>query len=467
MGKILIIDDDEVFSRTMGILAGQMGHEIVEAFDMKQGAEIARSDDFDVVLLDVDLPDGCGLDLLPGLKKNLSNPEVIIMTGAGNPDGAEIAIKTGAWDYIEKTASIKKMTLPLSRAMRYREEKMSARKITTISLKRESIIGDGPVMKVCLDMLAQASDSMANVLITGETGTGKDLFSHAIHENSKRSDKPFVVVDCASLPENLVESVLFGHEKGAFTGAEKMQNGLIKQADRGTLFLDEIGELPITIQKSFLRVIQERRFRHVGGRTEIVSDFRLISATNQDLDAMVQEGTFRKDLLYRINSLPIKMPALREYFEDMKKIALYYISIFCNRYNCGAKGISNEFFDTLKAYPWPGNVRELINAIEHAVTCAKYAHTLLPIHLPINIRVYSARSAIKRQGQEDFAQVEKDSESDNIESFRITMEKAEKEYFEQLISLTRGNIKEVCRISGLSRSRVYSILKKHGIGRKA
>ncbi len=462
MGKVLIIDDDKMFCQTLSVVVQRMDHEAIKAFNMRQGLELAQSDDFDVVLLDVGLPDGSGLDLLPKLKTLPSDPEVIIITGSGDPDGAELAIKTGAWDYIEKTGSTQKMMLLLTRAMKYRADRGRGNALT-VALKRNGIIGESPVMKNCLDLLAQASSCEANVLVTGETGTGKELFAHAIHDNSDRCDQRFVVVDCTALPENLVESALFGHVKGAFTGAVQDREGLIKQADNGSLFLDEVGELPLSIQKRFLRVLQEHCFRPVGGKQVLKSDFRLISATNRNLDRMVQQDRFRRDLLFRLNTMQIPLPPLREHPEDIKAIASYYIAKFCEQYQEGIKGVADDFLEQLIAYQWPGNVRELINTLEKSLTAARGEHTLFPIHLPTDVRIHSARVAVHTK---DAKPNEFEKEVDNLSDFRKVMNQAEKRYLRELIHATKGDIKASCEISGLSRSRLYGLLKKHHISRK-
>ena len=235
-----------------------------------------------MVFLDVRMPDGDGLAMLPLIQAARSAPEIIIMTGFGNASGAELAITSGAWDYIEKGSSVKEITLSLVRALEYRKQKRSSNSTrNVVMLKRDAIIGISPAIKACLEQVAQAAECDASVLVTGETGSGKELFARAIHENSRRAPKPFVVVDCAALPDTLVESLLFGHEKGAFTGAEQSRSGLVAQANGGTLFLDEVGELPLSMQKAFLRVLQEHRFRPVGSHREVCSDFRLVAATNR------------------------------------------------------------------------------------------------------------------------------------------------------------------------------------------
>ena len=396
MARVLIVDDDELICEMLSFVVEDMGHSVSSATTVETGFKKASSEAFDVIFLDIKMPDGNGLDLLPRIRELPSHPEVIIITGSGDPDGAELAIKNGAWDYIQKSSSTKEMLLPFVRALQYREQKNARKPLA--ALKLNGVIGKSQTMKVCLDLLAQAAHSEVNVLLTGETGTGKEVFARAIHENSGRADENFVVVDCTALPATLVESVLFGHEKGSFTGADRTQTGLVKQADGGTLFLDEIGELPLTMQKAFLRVLQEHRFRPVGAKRESESNFRLIAATNRDLDKMVQDGTFRSDLLFRVRTLTIELPPLSARKNDIKELAMHHMARVCERYQIGTKGFSPEFFDALMAHEWPGNVRELVNAIERAISDAYHEPTLFPKHLPLDLRVKVARSSVKMEG---------------------------------------------------------------------
>ena len=314
MASILIIDDDRLVCNMLLDIIQDMGHSVTCSHTLGSGMSKALTENYDLVLLDVGLPDGNGLDAIPRIQKIEPAPQIIIITASGDQNGAELAIRNGAWDYIQKPASVHDMTLPIVRALQYREERKveSRGGVAPKLLALDGIVGNCPKMKGRFELVAQAANSEINVLITGETGTGKELFASAIHNNSLRAKKPFVVVDCSALPETLVESILFGHDKGAFTGAEKAREGLIKQADGGTLFLDEVGELPLSVQKAFLRVLQERRFRPVGSSAEISSDFRLIAATNRDLQKMVHEGTFRNDFLFRLRSFIIELPPLRE-----------------------------------------------------------------------------------------------------------------------------------------------------------
>jgi two-component system NtrC family response regulator len=306
------------------------------------------------------------------------------------------------------------------------------------------------------------------VLLSSETGTGKELFARAIHRNSARARGAFVVVDCAALPETLVESVLFGHEKGAFTGAEKSGEGLIRQAGGGTLFLDEVGELPFSSQKAFLRVLQEHSFRPIGSSREIESDFRLVAATNRSLDQMVQENYFREDLLFRLNSFVIELPPLREHPEDIRELARYHIDQFCERHGLTPKGFSPEFLDTLKAYHWHGNVRELVNILDRALAAARFEPTLFPKHLPLDIRVLRARALAEHKAppSESASTNSAARTLPNIHDFRdMAYAQAEKHYLQDLIALCDGDIKEACRIAGISQSRLYALLQKHNISR--
>jgi two-component system NtrC family response regulator len=479
VARVLVIDDDELICEMLSLMIEDMGHSPVSAGTLADGFATASSDDFDVILLDIRMPDGSGLDLLPRIRELPSPPEVIIITGLGDPDGAELAIKNGAWDYIQKSSTTKEMSLTLARALQYRQEKNTRKPLA--ALKLAGIIGNSPPMKACLDVLAQAAHSEANVLITGRTGTGKEVFARAIHENSRRKESNFVVVDCTALPETLVESVLFGHEKGSFTGADRAQDGLIKQAHKGTLFLDEIGELPLILQKAFLRVLQEHRFRPVGAKQEVESDFRVIAATNKDLEKMVEEDAFRPDLLFRLRTLTIDLPPLAVRREDIKELAMHHMARVCERYRIGTKGFSPEFFDDLMLYEWPGNVRELVSAIERAVTDAYDEPTLYPKHLPIGIRVKIARSSMRKDasagqagapdGPPDSAPLDGGSSSSGgsgtdampfgtLPEYR---QEAERRYLQALMFRTKGDMKEACRISGLSRSRLYALLKEHNI----
>ena len=465
MAKILIIDDDLKIARLMDHMMTDLGHDTGYVLSLGDGRSRAAEMQPDVVLLDLTLPDGNGLTLLPDLLALGSEPEVIIVTGTGDQRGAEVAFKNGAWDYIAKPFRRDEVILSLSRALQYHEEKLASKK--PLVLRRQGIVGSSSVLTACLEQVAAAAGTNASVLISGETGTGKELFARAIHQNSRRAEGGFVVVDCASLPESLVEGILFGHRKGAFTGADRDRAGLIKEADGGTLFLDEVGELPMVIQKNFLRVLQERRYRPVGGDREATSDFRLVAATNRDLDLMVKKGEFRSDLLFRLRTLELPLPPLRERREDVKELMVHFISDICETYGRQVKGYSPEFLESLVEYDWPGNIRELVNTLEGSLALAGDEPTLYPKHLPPQLRMLLLKnvpdqpvdaSAFPDQGDDP------ELELPVFKEFRKKIvAEAERRYMKKLMSQAGGDIQAACEVSGLSQSRIYFLLKSHNI----
>jgi two-component system, NtrC family, response regulator len=459
VADILIIDDDNIMSYTLARMVQQMGHAPVVAVTLNDGLKQALEQSFDVILLDVRLPDGNGLEIIPRLRANPCPPEIIIITAYGDSLGAELSLKSGVWDYIEKPSRVDEMKLPLLRALEYRKQKLAAQIPFTVD--RCGIVGSSTQMTCCVDLMAQASVGDANVLINGETGTGKELFARAIHQNSRRGNESFIVVDCAALPQHLVESILFGHAKGAFTGADKASNGLIKQADGGTLFLDEVGELSSFLQKAFLRVLQEHRFRPVGDKRETISNFRLIAATNRDLDQMTRNGLFRNDLLHRLRTLSIELPPLRERAQDIKELILFHVAQLCKKYALESKGFAPEFLDTMTNYPWPGNVRELVNALESAVNAAIHEPILFPIHLPPRIRAQVAVASM-----EDHANPSNGSSKTSpvkLPPLKYLIDETRKGYLKELFKQTGGNVAEACKIAGLSKASLYNYLKKYAI----
>ncbi|MDR3640078.1 MAG: sigma-54 dependent transcriptional regulator [Humidesulfovibrio sp.] len=405
MGTILIIDDDAEVRETLLSLTRRMRMSGEAVGSIATGLARLRQGGVDVVFLDVSLPDGNGLSALSEIKALPDSPEVIILTGRGDPDGAELAIQGGVWDYLLKPSPLKDTMLTLERALKYRLGKRGA--CAPVALVLEDVIGRSRSMRACFDAVAGAAGSGASVLITGETGTGKELFARTIHANSARAAKPFVVVDCAALTETLVESTLFGHKKGAFTGADSDRVGLVKLADGGTLFLDEVGEMPLNLQKAFLRVLQERRFRPVGGSQELESDFRLMAATNRDLEDRVKEGAFRTDLFYRLKTISISLPPLRERPEDIKPLCVFRVVQLCEQYGAPLKGFDPDVFQVLEGYGWPGNVRELFNVLERAFVAAGPERTLYAMHLPQDVRIKVAKAQLGRGRAGEGAQLER------------------------------------------------------------
>ncbi|QLA14790.1 sigma-54-dependent transcriptional regulator [Desulfolutivibrio sulfoxidireducens] len=476
MAKVLVIDDDQLTCEALMDMVRHIGHEAEHALCGSSGMAAAQGGDFDVIFLDVRLPDCNGLELLPRLRELPRSPEVIILTGLGDPDGAELAIRNGAWDYLRKPISPKAILLPLRRVLRYRDA-LREQEPTLSGFDRCGIAGESPAMRHALERLAAAARSDTSVLLTGETGTGKELFAHALHANSRRAKDPFVIVDCAAIPANLLESTLLGHVKGAFTGADKASPGLILEACGGTLFLDELGELPLDLQKKLLRVLQERRYRPVGGSQEVSSDFRLVAATNRDLEAMAEREQFRRDLLFRLGATTIELPPLRDRKEDIEELARKQVHAVCEKNGIPLKEMAPDFLEVLREYAWPGNVRELVNVIESSVAAACSIPMLFARHLPERLRIAQLKSSFGGPGDaprvaqpESVAQPRSGtspSDAAKISTYKEFRQDvllaAERDYFARVMAAARWDIGQACELSGLGKSRLYAQLKRHGI----
>ncbi|MHC1788072.1 sigma-54-dependent transcriptional regulator [Solidesulfovibrio sp.] len=470
MARILVIDDDAFFREFLCRLLAAEGHDPAAAATVAAAAGLAGAEDFDLVFLDVRLPDGSGLDLLPRLRALPNEPEVVIITDAGDPDGAELAILSGAWDYIEKSASQEALRLACLRALRFREKKQDS-----LPVRRPGIIGTGPAMERTLRQLGRAARSQANVLLVGETGTGKELFARAIHDNSPRAGAEFVIVDCAGLQETIMASELFGHRRGAFTGASGDKPGLLARAHGGTLFLDEISELSLEMQKGFLRLLESHTYRPLGDNREIPVDFRLVCASNRDLAALVAAGAFREDLFYRIRAVTLSPPPLRAMPDDLPDIAEHHLTRICRAGKLPLSMLSGDLLDLFAGYDWPGNVRELVHVLDALVAAAPLEPELLPSHLPRDVRVRFVRSLAARARQsarpkpsppqspacdlaEDGLPLEWNAHK------RQAHDRVERLYLERLLQVCGGNIVTAMNLSGLSQSRLYGLLRKHGLG---
>ena len=462
MAKILIIDDEVQMCRLLDAQFTAMEHDVCCAQTLSEGLEQLLGDGFDVVFLDVNLPDGSGLDAIGIIQDSPDPPEIIIMTGASDPEGAELAMSLKVWDYIQKGGSIKGYKFSLVRALTFREQKQARGPGKMIAQGR--IKGGSSQIKACLAAASKAAENDIPVLISGETGTGKELFARAIHKHSARKDGDFVVVDCASLPDHLVESILFGHVKGSFTSADADRTGLIKLADKGTLFLDEIGELSMSIQKKFLRALQEKRVRPVGAKDEVSCDFRLVSATHRDLLAMIKTGEFREDLYYRISSTRLQIPPLRRRKDDILELVRSHMDRKKSLYGGFDHELSQAVIEELEYYDWPGNVRELLNAVDHACSDAGREGILFPTHLPEHIRASNIKSKIQARETIDAVMPQSPDRVPVKEmSLKDYVEKSKARYLEDLMVQTGGDIKKACRLSGLSTGHLYSLLKKYQI----
>lgn len=492
MANVLIIDDDPAVCRLLAKLIHRQGrHRVEMAHTLADGIRLAREWPSDLVFLDVQMPDGRGVDAVPSLREGPSAPEVVVITGHGDRTDAELAIRRGAWDYLLKPFSRDAIVSLLDRTLAYRSARR-ARKAPPEALRIEGLVGASAVHQSCLDFIRHAAASDAPVLVTGETGTGKELVARNIHANSRRANRSFVVVDCAALPETLVESALFGHVRGAFTGADRDREGLVRQAHGGTLFLDEVGELPPGIQKSFLRVLQEHRFRPVGAREETTSDFRLAAATHRDLETMAADGRFRRDLLYRLRAVAMELPPLRGRNEDIRTLVGHFMERISARTGHPPKQVSPDLLEALCEFDWPGNIRELIHTLEGVFADTPGESILFARHLPERIRIQRARSGLSRRMPRKPDTDEPDalsspaekagweespgetieplpSAADNFPTLKEYREsllaRAETRYLSDLMALTRGSIRDACRISGLGRTTLYRLMKKRGVSR--
>ncbi|QJT07921.1 sigma-54-dependent transcriptional regulator [Oceanidesulfovibrio marinus] len=457
MSKVLVIDDDEFIRKSLYRLISDMGHDTMLAESLEHGMSCAEQG-VDVIFLDLDLPDGPGQDAIDNLCATNGKPEIIVITGVGDNYGAQETLANGVWDYIRKPASPKTVSTSLKSALKYRQES-SGRHDPQARLDACGIIGEAPATQRTKQHILRAAQSEASVLILGETGVGKELAAHAVHSMSRRRDKPFMVVDCSNLSESLVESILYGHRKGSFTGAHADRRGLVAQANGGTLFLDEVGELPMSLQKSFLRVLQEQRFRPVGSATEETSDFRLVAATNRDLEKMTEHGTFRSDLLFRLRTIELNMPPLRERVADIEVLARHFLSESCNRYAVPPKTLSRQLLKVLTGYAWPGNVRELANVMEAAVIESGAANVVYPKHLPSHIRL-SFLDKPKKKRQQNPAQEMPLGELMPYMEYKVQRDRA---YFMRLMEACSNDVSEASRLSGLSVPSIYRHLGMAGI----
>ena len=387
MSRVLIVEDQEIARKNLSLLISNMGFDTLEAENLPTAAQMIEEGQADIVMLDVHFPEGSGLTLLSRMQAALPHIPVIVMTAFGDIEMAVDAMHSGALDFVPKPIKHERLERALTRAqdqvqMRQELNRLRQERLNEMALVR----GRSPKMKAVLDMVARAAPTNSNVLITGESGTGKEVVAHLLHQLSPRKDKPFMPINCAAIPEHLLESELFGHEAGAFTGATKRKEGLFEAANGGTLFLDEISGMRLDLQIKLLRVLEDRQVRRVGSLNSVKIDVRLVAAANRDLNAMVAAGTFREDLLYRLKVVQFELPPLREREEDIPD----FVGAFIQRYNRETgrmvKDIHPTALTALKAYPWPGNVRQLRNTIESAMIFCD-GDTLELGHLPAEIRM--------------------------------------------------------------------------------
>jgi DNA-binding NtrC family response regulator len=441
--RLLLVDDENAFRRLTARELLHVGYVVDSAATLAEARQLLATNSYQVVLLDLRLPDGSGMDLLTEIKETWPETEVVMLTAFGNVNEAIQAMKTGAFDFLTKPCKMQELEIVLEKAARKRnlERTNTALQREVERLKpREQFIGKSPKVTELLRLIDKVADTDSTVLILGESGVGKEMVASSVHKKSRRSRQPFVVVDCASLHENLLQSELFGHEKGAYTGAIKMKHGLFEVADGGTIFLDEIGELTPPLQVKLLRVIETGTLRRLGSNTDLKVNVRVVAATNRPLEQMMKEGTFREDLFYRLNVFALQIPPLRDRSEDVPLLVEHFV----RNSALGARRpvtVSPAAMNALVRYSWPGNVRELENVVERALILCDES-VIEPEHLPL-----SFRTSIPIE------------EPTTNEGRALTLEEVELRYIKRVLDQCNGHRQKAAQILGISERNLYRRLK--------
>jgi DNA-binding NtrC family response regulator len=456
--KILIVDDEEIVIRSCRRILGDSMYVLDSTHDGQDALRKVDETDYDLIVLDIMMPGTDGLEVLQQVKERHPDVDVIMMTGLSEIQTAVKAMKLGAFDYLSKPFDPDELKHVVDRALERRQLQQENRKLKTeVSSKYrfENIIGSSPPMQAVFGLIAKCAPTNSTVLITGESGTGKEMIARAIHYNSLRKDQPFVTVDCNTLSESLLESELFGHTKGSFTGAVANKRGMFDIANNGSLFLDEFGNIPLSTQAKLLRVIQEREFRAVGSTTTQKTNVRLITATNKDLKAMVLEGTFREDLYYRINVFPIHSPALRERRDDIPALAFHFLKLFCAELGKPVSEISDGAMSLLVNYAWPGNVRELENTMQRAVILST-DHIIRQAHLANLIENTPRPDFEVPRTSDDLKRVKKIAREKSVEDI-------EKMFIQETLRRNASNVTRSAEETGMQRANFQALMKKYNI----
>jgi two-component system response regulator HydG len=447
--KVLVIDDDRAMCETLEAVLTGHGNSVSWRTRADEAQALLASEDFDVVITDIQLGDSNGLDLCRHIGENRPNTPVIVITAFGDMKSAVAALRAGAYDFRTKPVDMTALAHGVDRAVQHRhlrEEVVRLKEAAGTDRAVGHLVGESPAMKRVYDLISRVANTSASVLITGESGTGKELIARALHSESDRRDKPFVAINCAAVPANLLESELFGHVKGAFTDAHSGRRGLFEQASGGTIFLDEIGEMPTDMQPKLLRVLQERKVRPVGGNTEIAFDTRVIAATNRDLETQVDAGTFREDLYYRLNVVQIHSPPLRARGNDLLTLAQHFVERVAARTGKPVRGLSSDAARKLLEYDWPGNVRQLENSIERAVTLTRFEQ-ITTDDLPEKIRDHQPSKLVL---------VDYDAEH------LLSLDELERRYIERVLKTVSDNKTRAAKLLGLDRRTLYRKLERYG-----
>jgi len=450
LSTILVVDDEQGIRQVLQDVLGDEGHQVVTVEDGFQALEILEKEAVDLVILDVWLPNMGGIDVLKRVRKGWPDIEVVIISGHANINMAVQAVKIGAFDFLEKPLSLDKTITVVENALKLEELKRENRSLKETIFFEDEMIGSGEGMSKVKELIDQSAGSEARILILGENGTGKELVAREIHRSSPRAKAPFVEVNCASIPETLIESELFGHEKGAFTDAHARRKGKFELADGGTLFLDEIADMSLSTQAKVLRILQEMKFERIGGEKSVSVDVRVIAATNKNIQEEIRSGRFREDLYFRINVIPIFVPPLRERTEDLQALIDYFMVKFKRSAESEAKRFSGEAVQLLQTYFWPGNVRELKNFIER-------------INIMTEEKVISSDSV--RRYLTSRTDWEKEEVLKGFESMKLNEAKDEfeREFLVKKLEENEQNIARTSRALGITPSHLHNKINKHGI----
>jgi two-component system response regulator HydG len=447
--KILIVDDEPGHRTMLRAVLTQEGYAVAEAPDGRDAVQAVEKEAFDLILMDIRMTAMDGIEALTEIRKISPLVPVLIMTAYASVKTAVEALKAGAFDYLTKPLDSDELKLLIDKALehyRLQTENLALKERLGDRFDFSRIIGSSPKMKALLDTLAMVAPTDATVLLTGESGTGKEVIANAIHHNSPRAGGPFIKVACAALPETLLESELFGHEKGSFTGAIARREGRFQLAHRGTIFLDEVGEMGPALQTKLLRVLQERSFEPLGSARTVTVDIRIIAATNRTLPTEVKEGRFREDLYYRLNVIPLLIPPLRERKEDLPLLANHFLAIFREKNRKPIRAISGKALDLLVRYDWPGNIRELENVIERAVIMSR-DEVLVPADLPVQLQMLSAEPAAAGLAL----------------PAGISIAALERELIIKTLADTGGNRTRTAEILGINRRTLQNKLKQYAL----
>jgi DNA-binding NtrC family response regulator len=452
---VLIADDEEGIRDLLGEICVDEGWRVVFASDGKEALATAKKEHPDAVVMDVRMPEMDGITTFGKMKAAGIDVPVILMTAYGSSDVAIEAMKQGAYDYITKPFDIEEMRLQIKKALKLREltaEVFTLKTGLTASYRLEELIGSSSAMQQVYKSIGRIAASDATVLIRGESGTGKEVVARAIFLNSDRRERPFVAINCAAIPEGLLESELFGHEKGAFTDAIALHKGKFEQADDGTIFLDEIGDMALSLQSKVLRVLQDKSFERVGGKHMFTSEARILAATNQDLETLVKTKQFREDLYYRLNVMTITLPPLRERKDDLEDLIDHFVKKYCKKYDKIIAGISPQAIKLFKGYDWPGNVRELENAVARAVIIAN-SPLILPEYLPHTVINYKARDPMfQRKGE--------------LPKLHDAVGELEAGLIRRALKESKGNRTKAALMLGIPRRSLYTKIQEYSIDLK-